>query len=353
MMMRESKNLKRWYLLQLLQTKSPINEHMTLFWHNHFTSSLEKVEQPKLLFQQNQLLRKHALGNFESMLRAIARDPAMLVYLDGNENVIGAPNENFARELLELFTLGRGQYTESDIKAAAIAFTGWGVNFNTGQFAYEPAAHDPREVVFLGKRGKFSGDDIISILLEHPRTAENIAEKFWKEFISDERPNPRVVKHWGNVFRNSNYNISVLYKSVLMSDLFWAKHNRGSLTKSPIDLVVGSFRTLPYPKLPDTQLVHILKLLGQDLFDPPTVKGWRGGKSWIDTQTLLVRTSLVNKITRHSKQAINVDKNLPRTTGEEVVRWLLPLPPVLSLPRVPGRIRMVRALMLDPVYQMK
>jgi uncharacterized protein (DUF1800 family) len=353
MMMREGERLKSWWMLHLLHTKTPVNEHMTLFWHNHFTSSLEKVEQPKLMYLQNKLLRENAMGNFRNLLHKAARDPAMLIYLDGSNNVKGSPNENFARELLELFTLGRGHYRESDIKAAAIAFTGWGVDRNRGTYVYNAAKHDSRRVTFMGRTGSFTGDQIIDIILEKPRTAENIAEKFWKEFISDARPDPRVIRHWGATFRKSNYNIKTLLSTVLNSNEFWSTKYRGTLTKSPIDLVVGTLRTLPFPKLPDTELVHISQLLGQDLFDPPTVKGWAGGSAWIDTQTLLVRTSLLNKLTRHSGASAKVQSYLPKTNGAEVVDWLLPLAPALPLPTTPGKRRMVRALMLDPVFQLK
>ncbi len=353
MMKREGESLKRWWMLHLLQTKAPVNEHMTLFWHNHFTSSLEKVEQPKLLYLQNKLLRQNAIGNFRNLLHKVARDPAMLVYLDGSKNVKGSPNENFARELLELFTLGRGHYKESDIKAAAIAFTGWGVDRNRGTYVYDARKHDSRPVTFMGRRGSFSGDQIIDIILEKPRVSEYIAEKFWKEFISDSHPQARVIKHWGTVFRRSNYNVKTLLSTVLNSPEFWSSKYRGTLTKSPIDLLVGTLRTLPFPKLPDTELVHIAQLLGQDLFDPPTVKGWAGGSAWIDTQTLLVRTSLLNKLTRHSSASAKMQSYLPKTNGAEIVKWLLPLAPVLPLPKTPGKRRMVRALMLDPVFQLK
>jgi len=353
MMMVEGERLKSWWMLHLLQTDTPVNEHMTLFWHNHFTSSLEKVEQPNLMLNQNKLLRDNAMGNFRTLLHKVARDPAMLIYLDGSENVKGSPNENFARELLELFTLGRGHFNENDIKAAAIAFTGWGVNRNNGTYVYDARQHDTRPVVFMGQRGSFSGDQIIDIVLEKPRTAEYIAEKFWKEFVSDTAPDYRYIRNWGAAFRKSNYNIRTLYSEVLNSKAFWSPRYKGTLTKSPIDLLVGTLRAIPFPKLPDTELVHISQLLGQDLFDPPTVKGWAGGNDWIDTQTLLVRTSLLNKLTRHSRASAKVQSYLPKTTGSEVVEWLLPLAPVLPLPTTPGKRRMVRALILDPVFQLK
>ena len=353
MMMVEGARLKRWWMVHLLKNKTPVNEHMTLFWHNHFTSSLEKVEQPNLMYTQNKLLRDNALGNFRALLHKVARDPAMLIYLDGSMNVKGSPNENFARELLELFTLGRGHYTENDVKAAAIAFTGWGVDRSRGVFVYDGKQHDNRTVTFMGRKGRFTGDQIIDVILEKSRVAEYIAEKFWKEFVSDGRPDHRYIKQWGETFRKSNYNIKALYTAVLNSDAFWSPRYKGTLTKSPIDLLVGTLRALPFPKLPDSELVHISQLLGQDLFDPPTVKGWAGGNAWIDTQTLLVRTSLLNKLTRHSQASTKMQSYLPKTTGEQVVAWLMPLKPALPLPKTPGKRRMIRALMLDPVFQLK
>ncbi len=353
MMIKEGERLKRWWMRHLLRTKTPVNEHMTLFWHNHFTSSLDKVAQPRLMYLQNQLLRRNAMGNFRKLLHEIARDPAMLVYLDGSKNVKGSPNENFARELMELFTLGIGNYTEADVKAAAIAFTGWGVDRNRGVFVYDPKKHDNKTVTFLGRKGSFTGDEIIDIILEKPQTAKFITRKFWKEFVSDMPPEEELIEQWANSFRESNYDIKTLLSEILNSDAFWSKKYRGTLTKSPVDLLVGTLRTLPFPKFSDTQLVHIAQLLGQDLFDPPTVKGWEGGTAWIDTQTMLVRTSFLTKLTRHSRASARVQSYLPKTSGSNVIKWLLPFSPALALPTTPGKLRMIRALVLDPVFQLK
>ncbi len=353
-MMRDNELLKQWEVKNLLTTRTPVNEHMTMFWHNHFTTSLVKVMHPRLIHKQSMLLRKNAMGSFSHLLKSIAKDPAMLVFLDGSKNVKGKANENFARELLELFTLGKGHdYTEADIKAAAIAFTGWGVNMDRGTFQYDASKHDSTPVTFMGTRNITNGDQIIDVLLKHRRTAVYIAEKVWREFISDSYPDARVTQRWAKAFRNSNYSIKVLMTEVLNSDAFWSKRYRGNMIKSPIDLVIGTLRTLPFPKLPTKDISHVLSLLGQDLFDPPTVKGWDGGKSWIDTQTLLVRTSTLNKLTRHTRAQAYISKKLPKTSGKEVVDWLSPITPVLELPTHPGKLRLVRALVLDPTYQLK
>jgi len=179
--------LRAWWYQEMIATDSPLTERMVLFWHGHFTSSIRKVRWPALLYRQNVVLRQHALGNFRDLLHAIARDPAMLIYLDGQTNRSSRPNENFARELLELFTLGLGHYTERDIKKAARAFSGWTVDWRTGTFAFNVRRHDGGVKEFMGRRGSFNGDDIIDILLEQPRTAEHITEKLWREFIG-ERP---------------------------------------------------------------------------------------------------------------------------------------------------------------------
>ena len=349
---RESVRLKQWWMNHLLTTKAPVQERMTLFWHNHFTSSFEKVQQPKIMYLQNQLLRDNAMGNFAVMLRKIARDPAMLIYLDGSLNKKDKPNENFARELLELFTLGRGNYSEQDIKAAAIAFTGWGADREKGVFVYDAKENEGKRVRFLNQWVE-NGDQVLDVLLKNRRTAEYIAEKFWHEFVSYHTPPAGVIRKWGNVFRNSNYQISTLLKEVLNSNEFWAKQHRGGLIKSPIDLVVGTLRAIPYGRPAVTELVRTSQLLGQDLFDPPNVKGWPGGKQWIDTQTLLVRNSLLNRLTRTTNTSASTAQRLPKTDGKTVVEWLLPREPALPLPTVPGKLRLVKALVVDPAYQLK
>ncbi|MFN3785443.1 MAG: DUF1800 family protein [Thiothrix sp.] len=346
----EGKNLQLWWLKHLLTTTSPLIERMTLFWHNHFTSSIQKTLQPSLLYQQNQLLRRHALGNFAELLKAIARDPAMLVYLDCHQNTKDRPNENFARELLELFTIGRGQYRESDVRAAAKAFTGWGVDDNTGNFVIRMERHAIEPSTFLGKTGVFKGDDIIAILLEHPRTAERLVEKFWLAFVSN-RPDATLVKQWAMVFRQAHYDIKTLLRTLLSSEAFWAEHNRGTLVKSPVELLVGTARALPYP-YDVAEILNLCRLLGQELFDPPNVKGWAGGEHWITTQTLLVRNAYLAKLTRGSLNEVRAGASrLPDASSAQLVEWLLPVKPLKPLPEAAGVRRLVRALLLDPAFQ--
>jgi uncharacterized protein (DUF1800 family) len=348
----EGKRLQGWWVEQILATRAPFIERMTLFWHNHFTSSIQKTLQPSLLHKQNLLLRQHALGNFAELLHAIAKDPAMLVYLDGYQNTKSSPNENFARELLELFTLGRGHYNEADVKAAAKAFTGWGVDNRNGQFIFRADQHDGGRVNFLGKSGNFDGDDIIKILLEHPRTAEQISEKFWRNFVNNGTPDAAVIKTWAQAFRSSGYDTKALMRAVLNSDAFWAANNRGTLIKSPVEILLGTVRMIPYPRQPTVELVNLCRLLGQELFDPPNVRGWRGGEYWISTQTLLVRTSYLTKLSRGDlNQKVATGLRLPQAPPEQLVEWMLPVRPVQPLPNIPGDRRLVRALLLDPAFQ--
>ena len=291
----QGRELKNWWVEEMLTTDQPLVERMVLFWHNHFTSSMLKVRYAAALFRQNALFRREALGNYATLLNEVARDPAMLIYLDGMRSVARQPNENFARELLELFTLGEGHYTEADIKAAARAFTGWSVNRETGQFVERQGQHDDGEKTFLGRTGRFYGDEILAILLAHPRTAETIVRKMWLEFVSL-NPDPAEVTRLAADFRRGGYEIKPLVRAMLLSPAFRDPANRGALIKSPIDLIVGSVHMLGLPVPEKTGLVRMLQGLGQVPFDPPNVKGWLGGESWITTYTLLLRQQFLRRM---------------------------------------------------------
>ncbi len=288
-------DLKAWWYREMAATAAPLTEVMTLFWHNHFTSSIRKTRSPVSMYHQNVLLRRHGLGNFADMLRAVARDPAMLAYLDTVRSRADAPNENFARELLELFTLGVGNYSEDDIKNVARAFTGYSVDPQTGTFLFRPRIHDGGRKTVLGQIGAFDGDNIIEILLAHPRTAETVVEKLWRQFIS-ETPDLNEVERLANIFRGANYEIEPLMQALLTSGAFWAEENRANLIKSPVDLLVGTVRQFDI-NLPQMRLLVLVGgQLGQDIFDPPNVKGWPGGTAWITSETLLLRNDVVRSV---------------------------------------------------------
>ena len=205
------------------------------------------------------------------------------------------PNENFARELLELFTLGEGHYSEADIKDAARAFTGWSVDRETGAFRRPREQHDDGEKTFLGQTGRFDGDDIVAILLRQPRTAETVVEKLWREFVSL-KPDPAEVKRLAAILRNGGYEMKPVLRAMFLSPAFRDPANRGALIKSPVDLVVGTVHVLGLPVPEKTQLARMMQGLGQVPFDPPNVKGWPGGESWITTYTLLLRQQYLRRI---------------------------------------------------------
>lgn len=290
--------LREWWFREMLTTRSPLTEKMTLFWHNHFATSQQKVRFTPLMYRQNVMLRKNALGNFGTMLREIARDPAMLIYLDGANSRKEQPNENFAREVMELFTLGEGHYSEQDIKEAARAFTGFSVDRSSGEFVFRRAIHDYGRKSVLGKAGNFDGDQIIDILLAKPEAAEFITRKLWKEFISP-TPDPKEVARMAAVFRDSGYNIAKLMRVMLTSEAFYAMDNRGSLIKSPVEFVVGTVKQFEIDTPNLRPFVLASALLGQNVFTPPNVKGWPGGETWINSATLLGRKQLLDRLFRN------------------------------------------------------
>ncbi len=382
--------LRGWWLEEILHTPSPLTERMTLFWHNHFVSSQEKVKSPVLMYRQNVLLRRHAVGSFATLAHAIARDPAMVVYLDSAQNRKGAPNENFARELMELFTLGVGHYGEPDVKEAARAFTGWSIDRETGAFRFRPFAHDGGTKTLLGATGRFDGDAVIDMLLARPETAERIVSKLWREFVSP-TPDAAAVTRVAARFRSQRYDIRVALRDLLLSDAFWDPANRGVLVKSPVDLVAGTLRTFEVETGDPAPFVLLLASLGQNLFSPPNVKGWPGGEDWIDATTLLARRQFLDRLFRGQDMVMAADRlgkgaglgkgggragpegrqRLARALGEvrfDADRWLarwdrdvadgvaasiLPLPPVEAPAPGTQGLELLRALTQDPVYQLR
>ena len=365
--------LKGWWYQEMLSTDSPLTERLTLFWHNHFTSSLQKVRWPAFLYQQNLLLRQHAVGNFRTFLHAIAKDPAMILYLDSQTNRKGAPNENFARELLELFTLGEGHYSEQDIKEVARAFTGWEVERRTGRFRFNASAHDDGLKTFLGRSGAFDGEAILDILLEQPRLAVHLTEKLWWAFVSD-TPDAAEVQRLAALFQQHDYALRPLLKALFMSSHFRAANNRGSMIKSPVELVVGTLRLFHVPGRDPELLVRAGRQLGQDLLDPPNVKGWPGGKAWITASTLLARQQFLQRVLRGQDMPMSANGQMARAAGDitpvrpaltfmedkapgltpdRLTQLLLPIPPVQSIPPGTEGRTLVEYLVLDPVYQLQ
>jgi len=358
--------LKSWWMKKMIETSNPLREKMTLFWHNHFTSSIQKVRSPYLMYKQNELLRTNALGNFKTFLHAISKDPAMVIYLDNQSNKKQNPNENYAREVMELFTLGEGHYSETDIKEAARAFTGWRVNRKNGKFVFVKKLHDFGEKEFLGKKGNFDGDDILNIILTHPRTAEFITQKFYKEFIN-QKLNEKEVRRIAKIFYDSGYEIKVLLKEILLSDDFWDIKNRGVLVKSPVELIVGTLRSFDIQPKKVKGLVFASRNLKQDIFNPPNVKGWDGGVSWLDANSILVRNQIVSRFVRGKEENKKMSRMMSRQTNsilqkrdlthtqkiEYLKEYLLPLEPINGVDESQDIQEIVSSLVLDPVYQLK
>lgn len=308
--LRQGQEMKNWWLMEMLATPTPLAERMTLFWHNHFATSQQKVVRAQAMWQQQQVLRANALGNFRTLLHAVAKDPATLVYLDAANSRKEAPNENFAREVMELFTLGEanqasaglGGYTERDIKEVARAFTGWSIEREDFSYRIRPMFHDSGSKTVLGKTGNFDGDQVLDVLLEQPAAARFITNKLWREFVSP-RPESKELERIASRFKQSGYDIAVVMRELLLSDEFWAEANRGSLIKSPVDLVVGTVRQFGITA-PDA-LPFVLKTaqLGQNLLVPPNVKGWPGQNDWINASTLLERKRFAEQLLKTTPES--------------------------------------------------
>ena len=287
----ETHRLSYWWANRMLTTKRPLEEKMTLFWHGHFATSEEKVRDYRKMHKQNALFRAQATGNFRTLMIAVAQDPAMLAYLDAAVNVKGAPNENFAREIMELFTMGVGNYSEEDIREAARAFTGW--NYQGLKFVINPSQHDAANKTVLGKTGNFDGVQVIDILLAQPVTAEFIAGKLYRYFVREEL-SPELQKQLGNLLRKSNYEIAPFLEAVFNARDFYCDASVATRIKPPVELVISTYHKMGLkvvPGIPDFN--DLTESMGQKLLFPPNVAGWAQGKSWITPGLLLVRGNFV------------------------------------------------------------
>ncbi|MFN8348387.1 MAG: DUF1800 domain-containing protein [Spirosomataceae bacterium] len=306
-------NLNDAWVARMGQGQGVLREKMTLFWHNHFAC---RSKMATFIQQQNNTLRTHALGKFGDLLMAVSKDAAMLQFLNNQQNRKKSPNENFAREVMELFTLGRGNYTETDIKEAARAFTGWGFNLQ-GEFVFRELFHDEGVKTIFGKSGNFQGEDVIEMLLANPQTARFIAAKIYRFFVN-ERIHPEHVDMMAKRFFRSHYDIADLMEYVFTSDWFYDPINIGAQIKSPVELLAGLQRTLHMDFVDKTPVLYTQKALGQILFNPPNVAGWPGGKTWIDSSSLLTRMQLPKVLFRN--ETLNVSVKDSGDANEETVK---------------------------------
>jgi uncharacterized protein (DUF1800 family) len=289
---RDSARLKAWWVYRMLFGPDPLAEKLALMWHNHFATSNLKVENLPAMRAQNELFRKLGRAPFDELLRAVAHDPAMLVWLDAPANRKGKPNENLARELMELFSMGVGNYTEPDVKEAARALTGWTLT-DEGTFNENAAAHDAGEKTILGHKGKWKGDDLVRMVLDHPATARRIAWRICELFLGEKALKSADLTGLADGLRSHGLDIGWAVGTVLRSQAFFAEENLGSRVLPPVEYVVGAARALELFEPPSSTLVlaEWSGRLGQDLFYPPNVGGWPGGRSWLTTRAVLGRAN--------------------------------------------------------------
>jgi uncharacterized protein (DUF1800 family) len=284
-----------WWLDRMIATPAPLQEKMTLFWHGLFTTAaIQKGVTPREVLAQNALFRSYALGNARALTQAVAVDPAMLKYLDNLHNEAAHPNENFARELMELFTLGIGNYTEADVREAARAWTGLRLRRGTDEVFVNPRLHDDGAKTFLGRTGNFTGSDIVNVIFEQPAAARFLATKLLSFFVYDD-PEPELVAAVGTLLHARNFEIAPVLATLFSSNVFYSDRAYRALVKSPVEFVVGSYRLFGVAQAAPTTL-GALHRMTQILFYPPNVKGWAGGSTWINSSTVLARENFASAL---------------------------------------------------------
>ena len=293
------KQLSAWWTYRMLTTRAQLLEKLTLFWHGHFATSAEKVEDAELVFAQNNLLRTYALGDFQALLLEISRDPAMLVYLDSATNRKAHPNENYAREIMELFCLGECNYSEDDIRELARCFTGWEVK--RGKFRFNRYQHDTSSKTILGESGSFGGEDGVQIVVRQNSAAEFIVSKLVNFLVMDEPwPTSELVAPLAAEMRENGMQIEPVVRRILTSNLFYSAYAIGRKVRSPVEFAIGFLRAFE-GSTNAFELAEAMETLGQGLFYPPSVKGWDGGRTWINSSTLLGRSNLILQLLENEK----------------------------------------------------
>ena len=305
---RHSVEGQAWWFKRMLATRAPLREKMVLFWHDHFATSFQKVKQPILLMEQNELFRRHATGSFRDLVHGIVKDPAMMLYLDTQNSKKGMPNENFSREVMELFTLGEGNYTEQDIKEAARAFTGYQLRRIDGTVLHNKRRWDGGEKTIFGKKGRYDGDDVVDLIFGQAAAATYLPSRLWEYFVA-ENPPKEGVEALGKSFRAADFQLAPLLREIFLSKAFYAESVMHNQIKSPIQYLVQMLKELELKDLPQAYVLSAQQQLGQVLFMPPNVAGWDWGKAWINTNTLLSRYNVAGFITKGSQEGTTVARN--------------------------------------------
>lgn len=299
-------SIRNWWLYRMAHTARPLEEKMTLFWHNHFATSAYKVDSAKRMWNQNETLRRFGMGSFRTLLQQVARDPAMLIWLDGAQNHAGAPNENFAREVMELFTLGRGNgYSETDIKEAARCFTGWRWANTPSNFVYDPGTHDDGEKTVLGHTGNWHTDDVLDILVRYPATAKRLTAKLYRFFVGA-NPSEEDSAKLCDAYFASDFDIRSVLQTLFALESFYAPQACFAKIKSPTEFTVMTLKTLGAPLSSARDVSGALALMGQDLFNPPNVKGWNEGRDWINSRTLLARVNFASLLADEMNRRVSL-----------------------------------------------
>ena len=311
-------DLRGWWLRRMAEGPRPLQEKMTLFWHGHFATSIEKVRDAYLMWRQNETFRQLATGNWLEMLTEVGQDPAMLIYLDQAQSRRGQPNENFAREVMELFALGEGHYTELDITEAARALTGWSLGNSRQDYQWRPFAHDPGEKTIFGKTGRYDGEDVLKLIVAKTQAARFITSKLWNYFAGV-MPSDAMTDALADLFRKEGNNFKPVLSTIFLSEEFYAPKLIRAQVKSPVQWLVGTCRQLDLPLPPPMVSWGITRSLGQDLFAPPNVKGWDGGLTWITTNNLLARYNIAAALVQGDVSALRGLVQLPNPNASMVV----------------------------------
>jgi len=379
--------LRQWWLQRMVESPRPLQEKLALFWHGHFASQDSVVQNSYAMYHQNQLFREHAAGNFGALLYGIVHDPAMVRYLDNNQNVKGKPNENLAREIMELFSMGLDQgYTEKDIVEAARALTGYNYDNSSGGFRFYYDKHDTTDKTIFGKTGPWTGDDLVRLILERPETSRFIARKLF-EYFAYQDPDKNTVESLASVLRANQYALEPMLKNLFLSEEFYSPRAVGHLIKSPVELVVGLLRDMGVKQVANYGMLDgAIQQMGMQLLEPPDVKGWRYGRSWINSQRLFVRyntvADLIHSVVQPGSQKgvdvvalvergncecgaavvdylakICLQRSLSEEKRKELTAYLGELPPRTDWSskraEINGKLRVLLVLMLSmPEYQM-
>jgi uncharacterized protein (DUF1800 family) len=316
--------LRGWWLQRMARGPRPLQEKMVLFWHGHFATSSEKVREAYYMWRQNELFRRLATGNWQQLLLDAGKDPAMLIWLDQAQSNKQHPNENFAREVMELFALGEGHYTEHDIGEGARALTGWSLDRIEQKYVYRPRIHDDGEKTFLGRTGNLDGDDVIAQIVAQPQAARFITAKLWNYFTG-QYPTDELNTALAAVFRENGNNFKPFLRAMLSSEEFYSADIIRNQVKSPVQWLIGSVRMLECDLPPTLVSYGMLRQLGQDLFAPPNVKGWDGGVTWITTNTLLTRYNDAESLVQGTLPALTANdfaKKPGGAGGEKAMKML-------------------------------